>query len=475
MVLPTFRAAELLVARGNFYSRHYFYLRTRGAKMNHEHIKLANRAIFKLRHNQWYLIDTKKGSEERFLVGDDSKKVLSFLFRGESITETCREFGISDKELHDFIGILERERVVSFTDKPQDSSARCYDTDPPLDSINTLITNACNLRCAHCYVGSGEATADELDGKEWIKILKQALQLGAFGVNVSGGEPLLHRDFREIAEFIASVPTFNANLNTNGTQIKVGQEELLSRAFTTVQISIDDSIGERHDAFRGSKGCFKKSVKAIEKLVAYGVEVNVGFSLTPHSLSALDGVVEFCENIGVSALGIGLVANNGRASINNLAPSVGPRSMYQDEFMALMYRKLRELSERNTTLRILPPFRISDSKVVPLQEKQYICNGDNSQVIYVMADGTGMPCDKLPPHAFGCGNLKRQSLIDVWMSDKMTAFKRMSIRQLPKCRECPHLKICGGACVARSFQTGGLLESPDWTACVIAQKIAAEQ
>lgn len=443
--------------------------------MNHEYIKLANSVIFKLRHDQWYLIDTKKGSEERLLVGEDSKKVLSFLFRGGSITETCREFGISDKKLRDFIGILERERVVSFMDKPQDSSGRCYDVDPSLDSISIFITNACNLHCAHCSPNSGKPMDGELNGREWIGVLEQALQLGAFGVNVSGGEPLLHRDFREIAEFIASVPIFNANLNTNGTQIKVGQEELLSKAFTTVQISIDDSIAEKHDAFRGAKGCFESSVRAIERLIAHGVEVNVGFSLTRHSLVALDGVVDLCENIGVSALGIGLVANNGRASTNNLAPSVGPRSMYQDEFMALMYRKLRELSERNTRLRILPPFRISDSKAAPLQEKQYICNGDNSQIIYVMADGTGTPCDKLPPHKFGCGNLKRQSLIDVWMSDKMTAFKRMSPRQLPKCRECPHLKICGGACVARAFQTGGFLESPDWTACVIAQKIAAEQ
>ena len=123
----------------------------------------------------------------------------------------------------------------------------------------------------------------------------------------------------------------------------------------------------------------------------------------------------------------------------------------------------------------LLPFRVNSESEGEPAEKRHICDGDNTQILDIMADGSMMPCDKLPIGQFAYGNAREGSLIDVWTSSRMKAFKLMSPRQLPKCRDCSHLKICGGACVARAFQMGGSLESPDWTSCVIAQKFARDR
>lgn len=439
------------------------------------YVRLPNHVILKSRYDEWYFIDTRRRDRDRFRVEPDTVELVLSLLRGEAVSDVARQFDVARGELAGFIETLRDNGLVEILDRPVSSAEQCFTLAPPLDSINLLITNACNLRCAHCYVESGRKMKGELTGKEWIGVLEQARRLGAFELNVSGGEPLLHRDFWEVADYIASVPTFHANLNTNGTLIKEGKERRLAAAFTSVQISIDDAMPDRHDAFRGRQGCFDKSIAAIRRLVDFGVETNVGFTLTKTNIRSLESMVDLCERMGVTVLNIGLVANVGRASANALLQISPPGSPTADSFLTEVYRKLRVLSAYQGRLKMLLPFRVGDDAAGRRTPKQYICSGDAVQIVYVTANGTVAPCDKLPMGLFGYGNVRRQSLVEVWLSEKMRAFKLMSPRRLPKCRACLYLAICGGACVARAFQNGGSLESPDWTSCIIAQQFGAER
>jgi radical SAM protein with 4Fe4S-binding SPASM domain len=401
--------------------------------MREQYIKLTDKVIFKTRYNQWYLIDTEKNGEERFLIEGDSENVLRFLFGGRSIKETAYNFKISCKELYDFLSTLVQNDIIEFSDLPVNSIGKCYNTEPPLDSLNSLITNACNLHCAHCYLNSGKAMKDELNGKLWIDVLKQASQLGVFQLNI------------------------------------------FANAFATVQISTDDVIAEKHDAFRGCEGCFKKAVRTIEKLVNYGIETNVGFLINSRNLSALDGIVELCEQIGVTALNVGFVNPIGRAKTNRLAYPINSQSLQKNKLLDRMYRKFCKLTERDTKLKILLPFSFRLDGNASLRNKHYICNGDKNQFVSIMADGTVMPCDLLPMDIFGCNNVKNQPLVTIWTSEEMRAFKLMNPQRLPKCSCCLYSQICEGPCVARAFQTENSLESPDWIKCLITQKIAAER
>lgn len=439
------------------------------------HVALVKEAIFKCRYGLWYLIHTQNPDERTLVEDRRTVELLLELFRGDAIAEVSRRFALEEYELREFLFSLREEGLVELVESPVNSLERCHTVEPPLDSVNILITNACNLRCVHCYVDSGKRMEDELTGVEWIEVLEQARRLGAFELNVSGGEPLVHKDFRALAAYIASVPTFHANLNTNGTQIREGMEQVIANAFSSVQISIDDSIAHRHDAFRGLNGCFQKSMESIQRLTAAGVETNIGFTLTRGNLEALQGVVELCESIGVTTLNIGLVSDIGRAHKNHLVSQVSEAVLKEDPFWERMYREFRELAARPTDLRILLPFRVGNERAEATAEKCRICDGDNNQILYIMANGAMMPCDKLPAQLFGYGNVRNGSLVDAWKSKQMRAFKMMSPRDLPKCRDCPYLKICGGACVARAFHTGGSLTAADWTSCIIAQKFTAEK
>lgn len=57
--------------------------------------------------------------------------------------------------------------------------------------IGTLeLTNACNLRCKHCYSCAGDALGNELTCDEIRTTLKDIYELGTFEIELGGGELL---------------------------------------------------------------------------------------------------------------------------------------------------------------------------------------------------------------------------------------------------------------------------------------------
>lgn len=67
-----------------------------------------------------------------------------------------------------------------------------------LHELFISLTNACNLRCSHCYMYAGDITIEELPLSEWKHILTDFSHHGFDTVTFSGGEPLLYPWFAEL-------------------------------------------------------------------------------------------------------------------------------------------------------------------------------------------------------------------------------------------------------------------------------------
>ncbi len=93
------------------------------------------------------------------------------------------------------------------------------DEKPPI-VLNLMVTDACNLACAHCYVNScpDPATAGYMRLAQLEFILKSMERENVELVHVFGGEPFLHPDIRDIVEMCAAF-CGHVNIATNGTRI----------------------------------------------------------------------------------------------------------------------------------------------------------------------------------------------------------------------------------------------------------------
>jgi MoaA/NifB/PqqE/SkfB family radical SAM enzyme len=89
------------------------------------------------------------------------------------------------------------------------------------------LTHRCNLNCVHCYIGdktkiSGDGK-QEIDTGQWISILDEIVEAGCLNLLITGGEPLLRKDFVEIYRH-AKTKGMLITVFTNGTLIT---EEIL--------------------------------------------------------------------------------------------------------------------------------------------------------------------------------------------------------------------------------------------------------
>lgn len=85
------------------------------------------------------------------------------------------------------------------------------------------LTARCNLSCKMCYIhraeNDAEALAQELPTAFWLDMIRQTREAGTLTMLITGGEPLLRKDFREIY-FACKKAGFLVSINTNGTLLR---------------------------------------------------------------------------------------------------------------------------------------------------------------------------------------------------------------------------------------------------------------
>ncbi len=151
-----------------------------------------------------------------------------------------------------------------------------------------FLTTHCNLKCDYCYVRSDS----ELPLDFWKECLGQLCQLKCYHVILTGGEPLIRRDFCEILESVV-LNRMRFSVVSNGTLIR---NELLQKIdpfkkrCDYFQVSVDGP--ERiHDSVRGI-GSFRSMRKGIDALQEAGYPVQAKITIGTHNASFLPEAAE---------------------------------------------------------------------------------------------------------------------------------------------------------------------------------------
>ena len=171
------------------------------------------------------------------------------------------------------------------------------------DSVALNITSRCNLCCLHCYNGSGDCTAGDMDRAELLKAADALLALRPFNLCLCGGEPLCCPDLLPLLEHIKGrVPRLS--MVTNGFALDgAWAKRLVEYGVTAVQVSLDGAYAWQHDSLRGMAGSFDRAMNAICLLKKAGM-AQVVTSILPNRLNAdsLEAYVQLCISLGVDII-----------------------------------------------------------------------------------------------------------------------------------------------------------------------------
>lgn len=141
--------------------------------------------------------------------------------------------------------------------------------EPKLKFLFLELTLRCNERCIHCGSRCGNVPAEELTLEQYKNFLDKIKR--DFGTRdtqlcITGGEPLLRKDFFEIMGYAHSLG-FHWGMTSNGTLIdEKTAAQLEECGMGTVSISLD-GMEKSHDEFRRTTGGWKAAVCGINALI----------------------------------------------------------------------------------------------------------------------------------------------------------------------------------------------------------------
>jgi radical SAM protein with 4Fe4S-binding SPASM domain len=164
--------------------------------------------------------------------------------------------------------------------------------EPSLRYLELQITDRCNLRCRHCYIGEG--SFHELSAEQVSKVLREFEEMQGLRVLITGGEPLLHREFQRINEML---PDFFLRKVLFSNGLLIDKTLLKGLHVNELQISIDGRE-EAHDSLRG-KGSFKKAMEAIRLCLDRGFDVSVSTMVHAKNLNDFDEMEGLFREMGV--------------------------------------------------------------------------------------------------------------------------------------------------------------------------------
>ncbi len=191
--------------------------------------------------------------------------------------------------------------------------------EPSLRYLELQLTTRCNLRCRHCYAGaSGDR---ELSVEKVKRVLSEFEKMQGLRLLITGGEPLLYRDFEEI-NGILSEYGFRKILFTNG--ILLTEEKVKSLRVDEIQVSID-GLETGHDALRGT-GTFRRALKGIETARGAGFDVSVSTMVHARNLDEFEGMEKLLRSLGVKDWSVDVPCDEGNMRDNpsfRVEPDVG--------------------------------------------------------------------------------------------------------------------------------------------------------
>jgi radical SAM protein with 4Fe4S-binding SPASM domain len=304
------------------------------------------------------------------------------------------------------------------------------------------VTLKCNLKCSHCYINAKEKSLpDELSTDAAKMLIHQITEVSRPLLILSGGEPLLREDIFEIIRYGAD-RGLRMGMGSNGMLIDDEVTRRLEDArMGTVAISLDSSIPERHDEFRGVKGCWEHAINAIKSLKNSRIQVQVNCTVTPQNYDEVDDIMSLAEDLGVENFHLFFLVPTGRGTdIEDITPR-----MYEDMITSTLAKTTKY--KLNIKPSCAPQFmRVAKQKGVDMSRWVRGCMA-GLYYCRIYPSGEVTPCPYMP---LNLGNVRERSFRDIWFNSEVFKALRDFDRLKGKCGVCEYRDVCGG-CRARAY------------------------
>ncbi len=197
-------------------------------------------------------------------------------------------------------------------------------TTSPLAGIASLeleITGKCQLSCTHCLSKSSpQASHGDMTPEDWRTVIIDAAALGIRTVQLIGGEPTVHPNWREFTELGLSLG-LHVEVYSNLFHVAPDWWDVFTREGVTLGTSYYSNDPEEHDEITGRAGSCTRTRCNIREAVNRGVTIRAGIVDILPGQHVAEARAEL-ESMGVKHINTDRVRSVGRAALPGQSPTL---------------------------------------------------------------------------------------------------------------------------------------------------------
>jgi AdoMet-dependent heme synthase len=351
------------------------------------------------------------------------------------------------------------------------------------------MTRACDLACVHCRAAAQSRRSNfELSTVEGFKLIDQIKELDPRVFVITGGDPLKRDDLYETIAYAKKVG-LEPSVTPSATPLLTPEAitKMKDHGVARLAISLDASTAAAHDAFRRVEGSFDLTIRAIRSAQENNIPVQINSSVGRRTVADMERLADLLTQFdNVVMWSVFFLVPTGRAKTADMIEPEEVEELFGKLYQiskrvkfnirtteAMHYRRylLQQMSGGSCASLIDPKTGLVDPstmfinmipKNVPLGIQPNAITraprgvNEAKGFAFISHIGDVYPSGFLPLRA---GNVKKQSLVDIYRTSEVFTSLRDSSRLKGKCGICEFRELCGGSRSRAWSVTGDVFES----------------
>lgn len=331
-------------------------------------------------------------------------------------------------------------------------------------------TLRCDHACAHCGSRAGPFTREsELETEELLEVADALVRLGTREVTLIGGEAYLRSDVYQLVEHMAK-QGIRVTMQTGGRGFTSTRARKFKDAgLAALGVSVDGPE-KVHDELRNAPGSWAAAMKALENARAVGMISTSNSQINRLNRPHLKETAKALQDVGAHVWRCQLTAPMGRAADR-------PDWILQPWMILDVMETLSEIqieamkSAREKGIDPERAFNVALGNNMgyygPHEQilrnrpegKDRYWNGCSAgkYVMGIESDGTIKGCPSLPTSPYTGGNVRDESLAEIWANGPSMDFTRQSraAELWGFCKSCYYADVCQAGCSFTAHSTLG--------------------
>lgn len=291
------------------------------------------------------------------------------------------------------------------------------------------LTSACTERCVHCYIPDYKNRF--LSFEMVCRILEEYRGMNGLRVTFSGGEPMLHPQFREILHHARKCDLMIYILSNLTLLDEETAKTLAEVDIHYLQTSVYSMIPAVHETITQRPGSFAETMRGIGLMRRYNIPLKINTPVMMENFESWWTVKDFCADQNYKFMSNASLTGRTNHDNSNLDHAL------TSDRMACYLRNCQDCDPWDKSVR-----KDAEDPVCNILE----------QKINVDSQGNYYPCDGC--HGLILGNCNEMTMEQVWNGAKANELRSVKQKDYPECLNCADREFCK-ICPTNNFNETG--------------------